>query len=143
MLIYIFPLFFRIVSQTILFLEFSNHTPMNYAFYKNTQSKNVLLQKRINFIVFFFLYVRVCLELLDLKIFLLSRLHYTWRTAFFNWAYLIRYPEPNICSSWVTNFMVILFENIWKCEKDLWMQLVISSILLVGLTSRCPTNALH
>ena len=77
MLIYIFPLFFRIVSQTILFLEFSNHTPMNYAFYKNTQSKNVLLQKRINFIVFFFLYVRVCLELLDLKIFLLSRLHYT------------------------------------------------------------------
>ena len=55
MLIYIFPLFFRIVSQTILFLEFSNHTPMNYAFYKNTQSKNLLLQKRINFIVFFFI----------------------------------------------------------------------------------------
>ena len=79
--------------------------------------------RSVSILLYFFLYVRVCSELLDLKICLLSRLHYTWRTALFNWAYLIRYPEPNICSSWVTNFMVILFENVKKICGCSWSYL--------------------
>ena len=88
--------------------------------------------------------MRIYLELLDLKIFLISRLHYTLKTLFFSSVHLITYPEPKymlFISSWVSNYMVILFTNIWKCEEDLWMQPVMASILLLVLTSRCP--AIH